>query len=368
MAEKKKKIMLFSRDPGAANCVIPVFRKITASGEYEAVLLGKEFALASYEREGLVGNDISKEVSEISEAACAKYLRAQGVDLVITGVGSTDATERILWAAAKSAGISSACIMDYWVNYEMRFTSSDGSRVYPDVICAIDDFMKREMAAKGIPAEKIVITGQPYFETVRDRASRLTAERSRQIKQKLGIAPDEYVITFASEPVVESYKDISYWGYTEVSIFEAITEALPQVAGNKKIVCVIKLHPRNQKDIFKESLRKVPASVRVIIEDARPAQEIISLSDMVLGMSSMFLIEAALLRKPFASVQIGLSREDPFILSRQGIAKAVLSKEELVALLKDAITSAPDALPVWQPEVNASENIVRLAEKMTQHE
>lgn len=356
---------MFARDPGAANCVIPVYRKLTQKDDIEIDLLGKEFALASYEREGVAGRDIMRVLPEFSEASCVEYLRNQRIALVLSSIGSTDGTERVLWASAKTVGIPSVCIMDYWLNYEMRFATPSGP-IYPDTICVIDELMKEEMIAKGFPAEKLVITGQPYFETIRQRAKNLSAERTQDVKHELGIADDEYVVLFSSEPILESYTDpLTQWGYTEVTIFEAIMEALVPLAEGRKIVCVTKLHPRNRKDIFESSLRKFPDSIslRVIMEDVRLAQEMISIADMVLGMSSMFLLEASLFPKPFASVQIGLCSENPFPLSRRGVVKTILSKEELVALLQQAIRGNLPAAPAWQVAEDASDHIVTVISK-----
>ena len=50
-------------------------------------------------------------------------------------------------------------------------------------------------------------------------------------------------------------------------------------------------------------------------------------------MSSMLLIEAALVGKQVMSIQIGLKVKDPFVLSRRGITNTVTSYSDLVSNL-----------------------------------
>jgi hypothetical protein len=52
-------------------------------------------------------------------------------------------------------------------------------------------------------------------------------------------------------------------------------------------------------------------------------------SDLICGMSSMFLIESAVLGKTIISMQMGLNRENPFILDKIGAVKSVLNKKAL---------------------------------------
>lgn len=56
--------------------------------------------------------------------------------------------------------------------------------------------------------------------------------------------------------------------------------------------------------------------------------------DVVCGMSSMFLLEALICNKDILSIEIGLQRENPFVLDRLGISKSILTEEELFQKLE----------------------------------
>ena len=353
------KILLFARDPGAANCVIPVYNRLKER-DFGVELYGKDSALKKYMEAGLQGKEIDKPLGEFLEGG--KY------GLMVTGMGSEDFTERLLWKEAKRLGIKTIAIIDQWLNYEARFTfdkpgcySPDSPKIFPDLICTIDQYAKEEMVSKGLPGDKIVVTGQPYFETVIKRHEEINEEKKIEIRKNLGVKENDLLITFASEPIVESYADPMHWGYTEFTILESIINVLKRT--KKPGTLVIRLHPRNKRELF-ENL-DFPQDIKVILEDKITSQELIAVSDLVLGMSSMFILEAALVGVPYASVQIGLNREDPFVLSRRGISKTILSEDELMLLLESSAQGkGTEGRAQFEVVKDASSRIVKEIEKL----
>lgn len=370
-----KKILIFSRDPGAANCVIPVYKKLQRRKDVQTDLVGKDFALNKYIEAELESKDITKLISSINLVSVKEFLKNNKYNLVITGTG-TDFTDRLLWKAANELGIKSIAIIDQWLNYEIRFTfdepgkyKEDSPKIFPTFICAIDEYAKNEMVTKGLPEEKIIVTGQPYFETVMERHISISKERQIKIREGLLLKENDYIVTLVSEPIVESYADPFCSGYTEFSILTQIIKALSFIVSedSRQYALVIRLHPRNKKELFDQFLKtvQVPKNIKLIIENKLLSQELIAISDIVVGMSSMFLIEAAIVGKQYASVQIGLKIEDPFVLSRLGISKTILSYDDLVLLfrsaIKDRVVTSKSKFSVIP---NASDRIIELVEKI----
>lgn len=96
--------------------------------------------------------------------------------------------------------------------------------------------------------------------------------------------------------------------------------------------------------------------------------------DLVCGMSSMFLLESMICQKPVLSIEIGLKRDNPFILDRIGYCKSILSEEELQKKLgqifcssqngSNKTTQAYENMIGYPKGVhNATEQIVRLVEE-----
>ena len=65
--------------------------------------------------------------------------------------------------------------------------------------------------------------------------------------------------------------------------------------------------------------------------------DLIQQSNVVCGMSSMALIEAVILKKDVISIQIGLNKENPFILDVLGILKSIENYSDLYDKFKSVL-------------------------------
>lgn len=332
----KKKILFFSRESGSANCVIPIYRKIKQQGQYRADLFGKDYALDIYRREKLNYFAIGNDSYEINLDFAAQFLAGKEYGLVVTGAAGTDLTERILWQAAKKIGIKTIAVLDHWLNYRMRFEGAKSTLIFPDAICVMDKRARHEMIRAGFPAKRIEVTGQPYLETVLAQDKKNAAISRAKALKKFNANKKSRVVTFVSQPIREDKLDT---GYTQFTILDEVTRAFLEVASkySSKIFCfLIKIHPRDDASIFSQivSAIHVPSNMQVVLVRDAPPEWVIAASDLVIGMSSMLLLEAALVKKPYLSVQIGLKDEDPFVLSRMNISKTILFSRELIAALE----------------------------------
>ena len=122
------------------------------------------------------------------------------------------------------------------------------------------------------------------------------------------------------------------FGYTEKTIITKLLAALESVNYPGKIDLVIKLHPKNDLDAMRMFIKRasLPKLVSISLTKTTPLQKLILISDLIIGMYSMGLIEAYLLGKPIMSVQIGLRQEDEFILSRRGVTQTIRSSRKLI--------------------------------------
>lgn len=354
-----KKIIVFSRDPGAANVVIPIYKLLSnPSDGYNVSLWGKDYALKRYNDNCLPYN-IFGEFSTLQEYE--NFLMLQECCLVITGTTSNDDTDRFLWKAAKNLKIPSIAILDSWMNYIERFKFSSGEILFPDQICVMDEQAKSDMVVESIPSEIISVTGQPYFETVIESFKNVSPELINSVKKDLRITDNQVVITFASEPMLETYGSKSTLGYDQFTILDEFISALREYSLNEKrdLILLVKLHPRNVKDSFQKYKNLSYERLQIVLVEDFDTQVLVSVSDLVVGMASMMLIEAALAGKPIESIQIGLTRQDPFVLSRLGVVQTITSSKELYPRLVTALNRPQqytfDIVP------NAAENIVKIA-------
>ena len=349
------RILVFSRDPGGANTVIPLVRPLLAMG-HDVGLYGKDVALSKYRQAGLDGMDIAAVFhSGITPETLRDFLKNEYPDVVITGTSADDFTEKYLWNVSWELGIPSMAILDQWVNYGIRFSSYSVNDIeeyardrahpfLPTRIVAPDEYAQKEMMVEGLPEERIVVCGQPYFETVLStKEDPITVAHFHEANR---LTSEDFVVVFASEPVTTTYGDgaLRYWGYNELTILSSLVQILNDVASEtaRPVTLVVRPHPKEGRDHFLDILGKC-RNVRWIIDTDSLPWTLMNRADLVCGMSSMFLIESAILGQPVLSIQIGLCRENPFMLDRRNILKSILTEAELRAQVRKLLLGGQSA-------------------------
>lgn len=372
-----RNILLFSRDPGGANVIIPVARALRQKG-YHVLLYGKDLALDRYRAEGLIGVDILTAVKEIESDNIKNFLWETGADLVITGTSANDFTEKYLWQAARELCIPSLAVLDQWLNYGIRFSRyglrelnqylQEREHPYlPTLILVMDHTACSDIVNEGVDSSLVRVVGHPYLETLshkKDIDSAVVAE----FRQYLGAGKDEFLITFAPEPISLVYNENDdsqhYWGYTERTILKELLIALSQLMNrnDKTVRLVIRPHPQERPDNFDDIVEPYRGLIPIQFDSSLGSLETILASDLVVGMSSMFLLEAAAMGKTIASVLIGLCRENPFILARSGALASILDRDSLFSFLYKTMVLGDISRVKLDIAEGATDKIVNLVE------
>lgn len=349
-----KTVLLFSRDPGGANTIIPLYQPLIDKG-YNVKLFGKDSALKKYADFKLPAINIEDSVSGTDIRAIETFIKAEKPDFIITGTSGDDFTERYIWKSADSSGIPSFAILDQWLNYGVRFSrysvahlakyEEDKNHPFlPTKILVMDDYAKKEIVADGIDESRVLVTGHPYFEMLLKYRDSKTQNNGLEFKKQTGIVSTDFVITFASEPISEVYKEPDdaphYWGYTERTILRSILSALQKITDtySRNVTFIVRPHPKEKEDGCSDIFEMYRSSrLNIQIDKKANAWDLMVNADLVCGLSSMFLIEAAILGRPVMSVQIGLKRDDPFIFAKRELLETVLDEMTLFNKLKRVI-------------------------------
>ncbi|MFZ3131540.1 MAG: hypothetical protein WA125_10685, partial [Desulfosporosinus sp.] len=151
--------------------------------------------------------------------------------------------------------------------------------------------------------------------------------------------------------------------YTEKTIFSEFLEALEEIAPLKRnITVLIKLHPKEDADSFSRHLINIPKGLRIVIDKDTEPRKLILASDLVCGMSSMFLLESIIIGKPTLSVQIGLCRPSPFVLERMKILSSIRDQKSLRSYLESIILHKQVQEYKFSVVSNAVKNVINLVE------
>jgi hypothetical protein len=343
------RILLFARDPGGANTLIPLAEPLRGKGCHIA-LWGKGPALHIFRTNGLCANDIDAAVPDFSVQSLREFLIGISPRVILTGTSANDFTEKHLWKAAAQLSIPSLAIVDQWLNYGVRFskyTMADmhryqGGRVYdflPSRILVMDERSRREAIKEELPAERLIVTGQPHFERILKLKKGLIETERDAHRDKLGIRPDDFTLLFVSEPIEEVYgltgSEHSPLGYTAKSILAALLQEVQhlQKRCTRPLKILIRLHPNENPDKHDGVLTKDDSQLPVAIDTTPHPTYALLAADLVCGMSSMLLLEAVIMKIPVLSIQIGLRRTNPFILDRLSPRSAITTHRALARVL-----------------------------------
>ncbi len=307
MARKLPKILVAVQDPGAANVTAPVATRLMSDGKVVLSVLCLKFARDAFRRFRVPFKELHDfGLRQASPAAAELILAMEAPDMLLVGTNEEiQSLERWLTVTAKARGIPVISLLDYWCNYTQRFCgeSPDERFLYlPDLIFIMDERAKDDMLAEGFPPERLFVAGHPYLEGYVAQ-TRVLPERERtRFRKSLGLPEESCLITFASETFGWTY-DSSYRfplvsGSRERTtiVLEHVLRVLSEIVQETglKIFLLNKLHPKNRPDQFSwiEDLA-LPFPVRSVKRLDNCA--LIQSSRLVVGMTSMFLLEASAL-------------------------------------------------------------------------
>ena len=189
-----------------------------------------------------------------------------------------------------------------------------------------------------------MITGSPHLEGVARFLSEARTARG-QWRRDRGVAPEQQLVLFVSEPFDASDRHAdgrARLGYDQASTLEAVLRAADEVAAadGLRTLVVARPHPRETGTALADVAGHWRSErVRVQVSADGDAREWVVAADVVTGMTSVVLIEAALARRPALSVQIGLRESghpDPNLANALGLTRLVLDARTLVDALRDA--------------------------------
>jgi CDP-glycerol glycerophosphotransferase (TagB/SpsB family) len=298
-------------------------------------------------------------------------------NLIVTGTSSEDFTERHLWKAAKKAGITSFAVLDQWTNYRLRLISegsdpmnerATSELIVPSFFFIMDEFARKEMCALGIGREKLVVSGQPFFDYIRKTGDKFTTQEIKKLRRKLTGSEDSHVFVFASQPIASLYRKNGmgedYWGYTEKTVLKSVVGCLSKITEEMavKATLVLRLHPKDESNVYQNALATLPNSIKVVVDRDTDSSLLLKASDLIIGMWSMLLLEAAILERRFISVQIGLKRENPLIFDRMGLVRSILTEQELEETLRGILSGKNREFPNLTFEFGATERITNYLE------
>ena len=361
-------IFVVASDPGSANAIMPVIIACLRAGHrINGVVSGSAITMLDKWHEILKIDDVTP-IDEILH-----ILGDKEPQVVLAGAGAFNLLEHTVRRAALDLEIPCVAVLDHWTNYQQRFRRFDGTQwIYslPDRICVLDETVRNEMLIEGFEPEQIVVTGQPHFEYIANWKNALsttdvTRFRSRFVKNEATV-----LIGFCSEPLAEDLKithteDPGYTQYTTIAKIASVLGRHSKLSG-RHIHFVVRPHPRENVDKIENVLSQVelPLSLSWDVSKIGSSLEFVVSCDLLIGMTSMALIEAYIISQQVLSVQLGLKKTDVFFGTTRGYCPSIYDIQELDEWLgkwfKNDTRSKNAILHTW----DAAEHIITVMEEL----
>ena len=272
-----------------------------------------------------------------------KILNFEKPNLIVTG--NVPRSEKAAVRAGKEMGIPTLSIHDH-LGFEERH------HLEADKIAVMCEITRDNLMHSGHDPMKIVITGQPAFDSIQDELRRYDR---REILSRWELPESKKFVLLATEPdaTTERMVNATVAACRELHDFELI----------------VKPHPGEDARLHRKWLKYYQ---NVHFREQGPVRELIFVSEIVIVFFSTVGLESILMGKPL--VQLNLTgKPNPIPLFKFGTAQEVTHSDKLLRAIKDALFDknikyafALARSRYFSPLMNndGADNIVSLIEEM----
>ena len=325
------------RQAGSAAAFAPLVRHLRARRPDRAL---KVFcyppARATWDREGL------QHVPIASFADARPHLEVLSPPaFVLTGTSLEVGDDARWWEWAAARRVPSIAFVDQWVNYWQRFAAhpEDGPRFdrVPDRIAVVDDIAARRLVDLGCPSRHVVEAGSPAF----DALFEIDRQKMLALRESYCERDHARLVVFACEPATPPQTGADFkrrFGFCEEDVVAMLGAAAADCAArlSRKIRVVFKLHPIQVAHGMRPTAASHDERYLTFSHFDGDRLQIVAAADVVVGMRSMLLYEAALIGRPVISVQPQRIESCDLTDSRAGI-EVVGSEAALRRALYEAL-------------------------------
>jgi hypothetical protein len=358
--------VILVEDPGAANYAGELPEVLESRG-IRATLLAHGPAVEFLERRTSSAFCVAEDTDP--EALLDRFRPS----LVVIGTSENPRSPALaLVRACEGRGIATLGVVDSPASSTHRFRglTSDPLAYAPDWILVPDLWTRSHYVELGHPEGRVVACGHPHYDFVRAFGEKTRASQPRLRESLYPEAPPERrVVVFAADLSTgldpAEYRRSSQYtltgrgestGRTEIVLEEFLDAMSPY---RDRVHCVLRLHPKHDIAELQEYADEFDQ-----VSQSEPSLDVIVGADAAVGMTTMLLVEALLLKRPTLSI---VPREiergwlatthyelTPCVTTRPSVSEAVtrlLEGSQLpddrrveAVLPRDSLTRAADAI------------------------
>jgi len=298
----KKNIIFTSRDPGAANQLLPIIKKIQKDNFFNVYVVASDIALDIFTDAGIqcipFNGKVEGKYDHFDYKIDKNDLYTQGLidkaldifrklkpDILFTGLSSVGfGIDEIMLYISKNENISTYTFIDFWGGY-----NSIENTVAQNIF-VLDDYAKQLSTKRSY--KNIYIAGSPKHQ----RNDRIDFMKERQKNRNLFNAKEDTIVLtfFAQTLLIKSY----YLNYLSVlNVLSSIR--------NLDIKFIIKSHPKEFHDIEKLTKCAERHNLQpIVIKDKIDNKKLLLSSDIIMTCTSSIGMDHAYLSS-YSNVTIG---------------------------------------------------------------
>jgi len=307
----------------------------------------------------LTGRGIAFESVRTPESG-RRLLAETAPRVVVVGTSENPHTHAFtLLEEARSGGAASVGIVDARMNADRRFrgASRDPLRYAPDWLLVPDIPTSRAFVGLGYPERRVIVCGHPHYDHVRGVRASL-AEQGREVLRRRvfpGVG-SRRVVVFATEGSIRVAGPADLDAYTlrgagssagrSEIVLEEFLRAVGTLEGRPYLA--LRLHPKDTAEDYQPYL----GSFDMVSSGSSPL-ELLYAADLVVGLTSMLLVEACLLERPALSIVPREAEKAWLVTVEMGVTPCVTTRSETTPAISAILcgarprdTNADAALPV----------------------
>lgn len=336
------RILLYAEDPGAVNFIAPVAAALHRRGDVVRVVADGTAAVQLPER----GIPLWME----DRQAVMQAVSARSFDAVVVGTSENSRSFALdLIALARESRVPSIGVVDGPAStaYRFRGTGSSATAYAPDRVLVPDEPTRQDYIREGFVADHVAVVGHPLWDQVRAARQPLGDEERRRVRRSLfpQVGEGRPLILFLADLSTgldpQAFRSGPEYtlhgrGHSLLRGDIVLEEVLDAVAGlTPRPDVAVRLHPKAS-----------PADIARYQEDlcgvsqGGAAWPVVQVADLVIGMSTILLVEAALLGVPTLSV-LPREAEKAWLPSiAAGVTPVACTRQALTALLPQSLGRA----------------------------
>lgn len=287
---KNKKLLIAVKEAGAGSLLAALLKELNPI--HGSLVLASKVA-SKYFHDIQIMTDV---VDENFNYDFNNIIKSVSPDYVLVGASANESVEKKIILASQKLNLKVISFIDHYSNLWQRFAHEKSANKWfykPNFIFVIDKICKEKLISLGWPKQNIGVNPHPLIK----RNNYRKKIDKKNILNKINLPENAKVITFVSE---YNFRKSDTWKWEQSSdndkeiILKFIIDYL--FIQNKKSILktylIIKLHPNETR--FNSSLYKNFSSKHTrILKNELDKESFLRISDLVVGLNSMLLLEAS---------------------------------------------------------------------------